>query len=237
MALRGEDNTPCNDSALPASAVGYLDLVRIPRPFSAMNLCLFIRLYLALFLLPAFAAAQSPGSGASNLQVFFDGSRGFGGVTYDTVGYKFSVGNSPIAISKVGILDNLDDGLFGPNRVGLWDAQGTLILDVQVPGGTVAPLADHYRWVTLPSPIILAANSVYTAGAICVGGWAESRFNGSAQMAGSGVSLIGLVRNNSQTGVFSMPSDGFSAGKAFIGANFAYDTVPAFVSGPATASG
>ena len=161
---------------------------------------------------------------------FFDGSRGFLGVYYDTVGYKFSVGSNPIAITKVGILDNIDDGLASTNQVGLWDANGTLILNVEIPQGTAAPVSDHYRWITLPVPLVLPANAVFTAGAAAVGWLSEYRFSGQAGMPSPDLNLISAVRNNNylQPGsVISMPTLGELPGQALIGANFAYVLVPA----------
>ena len=84
-------------------------------------------------------------------------------------GYSFTVGNQPLKVTGLAILDQqldgIGQGLFEDHQVGLWDDGGTLLGSVIVPAGTVAPLVNGFRFVDLDSPILLATGKTYVLAA------------------------------------------------------------------------
>jgi hypothetical protein len=81
-----------------------------------------------------------------------------------TVGTLFSVGDSPVLVTALGI-QVVNNGI-GP--VGIWDASGTTLLD-SVTVVIVDPVVNGYRYDLLDTPLALAAGTNYLIGAL-VGG-------------------------------------------------------------------
>jgi hypothetical protein len=102
----------------------------------------------AFALLATTAHADTPafvlGAVLTNRPISFTGSRGW---QFGRAG-----GDYDIFITQLGVFDNGGDGLVNSLEVGLWQAgnvTGTLLASATVPAGTLAPLADGDRWVSI----------------------------------------------------------------------------------------
>ena len=82
-----------------------------------------------------------------------------------TYGFDFTVRSQPLLITALGIFDDGSDGLIASHPVGLWNSSGSLLASVVIPAGTLAPNIDGFRYVTLSSPVTLAAGTLYVLGA------------------------------------------------------------------------
>ena len=82
-----------------------------------------------------------------------------------SVGGLFQVGASDVVVTHLGFYDSNDDGLVRDHRVGIYTSTpattNSLFAVVTVPPGTEAYLTNGYRWVALPTPIILTNNASY----------------------------------------------------------------------------
>ena len=86
--------------------------------------------------------------------------------TPDTFGFEFTA-NSQIMVDQLGVFDSAQDGLAEGHFVGLWDAGGTMLADVIVSSGTVAPLIGLYRYASI-TPVMLSAGAHYFVGVYSV---------------------------------------------------------------------
>jgi len=83
-----------------------------------------------------------------------------------TIGVGFTVGINRFLVSALGVYDNDGDGL-GINRtVSLWTETGTLLSSAIVPAppndtSTFLDAATNFRFITLPTPVMLAPNTTY----------------------------------------------------------------------------
>jgi hypothetical protein len=86
-----------------------------------------------------------------------------------TLGYDFTVGNTPLSVTSLGRWDG-GNGLSTTQQVGIWtdDGNETFLGSVTIPAGTGTEL-NGWRYATLSSPILLAANTNYKAGASTTG--------------------------------------------------------------------
>lgn len=155
---------------------------------------------------------------------------GDGSIFRDTIGYSFTVQNSPLSVTKLGVFDYRTNGLSKTNFVGLWDNAGGLLASVTIDKGTSAPLVGFYRWADLSVPILLEALTAYRIGALGEGGEVyysgiipQGPFSGTSET--TNVLFNGTVRNNSFD-TFSYPGTTPSAGFAAIGPNATFDVVP-----------
>ena len=155
-----------------------------------------------------------------------------------TFGTRFTIGADPLSVTKLGYIDQMNvvggshgDGLQDAHRVGIFDLSGTELTSAEAPvvaAGTAAPLDGlNWRWVTLATPIALAANTTYvmagdtgTTGEVYRYGWLSS----SAQW-GAGLTPSPRV----QTGVgvgWAYPSTGLTPNEVWVSANMEYDVIP-----------
>ncbi len=81
----------------------------------------------------------------------------------DTIGFEFTA-NTRIVVDQLGVFDSGQDGLTDGHLVGLWDANGNLLVSVLVEGGTGAPLIDLHRYASI-TPTVLKAGQSYFVGA------------------------------------------------------------------------
>lgn len=82
-----------------------------------------------------------------------------------TQGFNFFTNAAPVTISQLGFYDSGSDGLNQSHEVGIWTADGsTLIASAIVPSGTAGTLDSGFRFVAI-TPVVLAANTEYLAGA------------------------------------------------------------------------
>ena len=93
-----------------------------------------------------------------------------GGIYYSmppdsTYGWRFAVGDTPLAVTHLGYFDAGLDGLTDSHMVGIWDSAGTLMTQATVPSGTEGTLISAYRF-TLAAPATLQANTTYFIGGL-----------------------------------------------------------------------
>ena len=85
---------------------------------------------------------------------------GGGNSTYGgSLGYNFTVGANPIYITKLGFWDQGQNGLGASHVVNISTTGGSLVASATVT--TAEPLSGEYRFVTLGTPVQLAANTTY----------------------------------------------------------------------------
>lgn len=161
----------------------------------------------------------------------FLGDFGNSGLFFDTVGYSFTVQESPLLVSRVGVLEvGNTPGLNNQNLVGIWTDAGSLLSMQLIPAGTSPVFENNFRWVDLSSPLLLEANTTYRVGAQAneerysgfLPGYGGSLYNSSVS---SHVSINGAVRNN-QNGVFSFPNTDPMSNSVVIGPNLDFSVVP-----------
>ncbi len=76
-------------------------------------------------------------------------------------GFEFTVGDEPLALAGLGMLDLERDGLNTSVQVSIWRHDGLLIGTTIVPSGVQAPLDGYYRKREFVSYPILDANTTY----------------------------------------------------------------------------
>jgi len=78
-----------------------------------------------------------------------------------TIGWVFGhQGFYPIYVTRLGIYDAGGDGLAGPHVVGLWTANGNLLVSATVPAGGLAPLERGYRYASIEPFALMPAQYV-----------------------------------------------------------------------------
>ena len=109
------------------------------------------------------SVTPNQGVAAQFLHETQDGSRN----DYDgTVGTMFEAGSSSAPVTHLGYYDQDGDGLSNPHNVGIFTADGSVLLaSVQVPAGTAAVLTNGYRWVALNPPLVLNGSTSYVLAA------------------------------------------------------------------------
>ena len=98
-------------------------------------------------------------------------STGRGGVSPDyTLGWDFQVAQE-VHVFDLGFFDMLEtdagsigDGLFEAHQVGIWRADGSLVVSAVVPDGVQAELQDGFRYVSVPE-VLLVPGVTYIIGA------------------------------------------------------------------------
>jgi len=82
-----------------------------------------------------------------------------------TQGFNFFTNAVAVTITHLGFYDSGSDGLNQSHEVGIWTADGsTLLASAIVPSGTAGTLDSGFRFVAI-TPLVLAANTEYLAGA------------------------------------------------------------------------
>ena len=82
-----------------------------------------------------------------------------------TGGFDFTVGSTSLMITALGLWDQNQNGLTNSHSIGLWDNSGTLLAQVLISSGTVAPLTGAFRYVDLSAPVTLNAGMTYVLAA------------------------------------------------------------------------
>jgi Domain of unknown function (DUF4082)/PEP-CTERM motif len=80
-----------------------------------------------------------------------------------TLGFEFSVNSAGLAIDKLGVYDNLGDGLASSAQIGLWDISGNLLTFVTI-GAGLGTLDNLFRFQSI-IPYSLTAGQHYVVGA------------------------------------------------------------------------
>jgi hypothetical protein len=97
-------------------------------------------------------------SQASTLGIDFSSSSGFDSASRYVLGWEFTV-SAPITVDALGALDRGGDGFaYGPQQVGLWKTDGTLLASVSVTSDD--PLTSWWRFADI-TPITLEAGESY----------------------------------------------------------------------------
>jgi hypothetical protein len=142
-------------------------------------------------------------------------------------GFQFST-NQAVTVSALGYYDAGGDGLAVSHNVGLFDSVGTLLVSATVNAGTMEPLIDNFRYVSI-SPLSLTAGALYTIAAT-TGGGGDSFAYGVIGSTISGFSTISPVQIGSNAGTFVYTSEGL----VFPTEQFGYSLYagPNFLTGP-----
>ncbi len=146
------------------------------------------------------------------------------------LGYQFTVRDTPIQVTKLGIWDARQDGIADVHQVGLWDAGRNLLGSVTIPVDTGGPSYGTFYYVNLSAPVNLEANATYTIGATYSANdadkylWADNASANatlSSDLSGSTAALVEL------SDLLVFPSAPLSAdGTSAIGPNAVYALVP-----------
>jgi hypothetical protein len=96
-------------------------------------------------------------AGAATLGVDFSSPGVQNSQSVWSLGYQF-VANNAVSVVALGTFDYLQDGLVGPQQVGLWDASHTLLASTFVDNSD--PLQGFWRFNAI-SPISLVAGATY----------------------------------------------------------------------------
>lgn len=85
-------------------------------------------------------------------------------------GYSFTVGDTALEVSALGIYDYQADGLLSDHEVGLYTSDGLLVASVSLEAG--ASSGESFVYVSLSTPIILSADAEYVVAATYLRGTA-----------------------------------------------------------------
>jgi hypothetical protein len=78
-----------------------------------------------------------------------------------TLGFTFTVGNTPITVTGLGAWDGTIPGLLVTNTVTIYSSTGTPLASVVIPPGTGTTLDAGFRYRALITPLSLSANTPY----------------------------------------------------------------------------
>ena len=133
-----------------------------------------------------------------------------GFVVNETHGYSFTALDDLIA-TDLGIFD-LDlgtnvvgDGLTESHIVGLWKADGTLLVSVVVPAGTAGTLVGGFRYASI-APVLLEAGATFVVGANYLSALIGDAYALSAAATFTWDSLISVGSGVSFDGGFGFPN-------------------------------
>lgn len=139
-----------------------------------------------------------------------------------TYGWSFSL-NSPVSVTDLGYYDHQSDGLIDLHTIGIWNSNGDLLAQEDVPAGTGANLQGSYRFSAI-TPVALSAGQTYF-----IGGWAQNANDGilafTSETYASEVNYD-RARNAPTTG-FQQPTGDMSfVNQGVFGPNFIFTPVP-----------
>jgi hypothetical protein len=136
-----------------------------------------------------------------------------------TRGWNFQVNNSypydAISITELGVFDSGGDGLDNPHQVGLWTTDGTLLASATVPAGSLAPLVDGYRYVSI-APVTVTKIFSATFGYIIAAQYS----------AGDTDDLVTPVSGALSTGVFPLTGSFPAIGRYGLGPGLPFPNQP-----------
>jgi hypothetical protein len=131
-----------------------------------------IKTYAIVFfsLMAAVFGCLNPQSARATTNAYFAAVNGLYGGGADNsslnMGHSFTITNTSLQISALGVYDFGGDGLNASHLVGIFTDEGNTSppvpnASVTVPAGTNAPLINGYRYQALPSPVILGPGTYY----------------------------------------------------------------------------
>ena len=92
-----------------------------------------------------------------------------------TLGYTFTLANT-VSVTQLGFWDYQANGLNAAVPVTIWDRSQVVQATATVPAGTTAGELNQYLYVTLATPVTLAAGT-YTIGAFVTSVYDDSQYN------------------------------------------------------------
>jgi hypothetical protein len=142
------------------------------------------------------------------------------GAGTDTLGWGFSL-SAEVFVTQLGVWDENNNGLAQSHTVTIWTSAGAQLVQVTIPAGTGTTLTNGFRYVTLGTPIHLAAGN-YAIGAL---------FNAfGSDTAAVSASAIGTAPGVTYAGSRAVEGNGFPMNDAFdlpnsyFGPNFQFTT-------------
>jgi hypothetical protein len=140
-----------------------------------------------------------------------------------TLGFNFTA-NTPITVTKLGLFDSGQDGLFERHAVGLWNNSGVLLASTSVSPGTTDPLINQFRYASI-APIALAPGT-YQVGALYLSGADALIFPGTATNFQTHPSITFLNSAFAAGNTLSRPLSSGGNDPAYFGPNLAFTVVP-----------
>jgi hypothetical protein len=137
-----------------------------------------------------------------------------------TLGFEFQV-NAPINVTQLGAFDDSQDGLNENHDVGIWNSVGVLQVSATVAAGTVDPLTNQFRYVSV-APVTLGAGTYYI-GALWVDGADYNTFPDGANSGFATAPQITFVSDSYVAGgALADPTNLLAGGPAYFGPNFQF---------------
>lgn len=146
-----------------------------------------------------------------------------------TLGYEFTP-TANITVTALSYFDDAGDGLLGVHNVGLWTSAGTQLASAIIPAAVVAPIQDGFRYMTLTTPITLAAGQSYFVGGTS-GGASIDPYAQAATGVTLGPSITYVASASMADGIgnpltFPGTTGSTTPGAGFYGGSFLYTAVP-----------
>ena len=137
-----------------------------------------------------------------------------------TVGTQFTA-NEGLTLTKLGIFDYGQDGLWDSHQVALFDTAGNILASVVIGAVTANPLEDGYRWADA-TPVALVQGTDYILGAYYGNGYDWFMDTATIDPAFTFVSDLSLPW------VWGMPTESsFDDGRGWYGPNLQAIPIPA----------
>ena len=146
-----------------------------------------------------------------------------------TLGSQFSV-SSPITVTAIGIFDDSQNGLVDSHAVGIWNSGGTLIASATVASGTVDPLTNQFRYVSIAS--LLLTPGTYNIGGLFLTGNDPLIFPGDASNFATAPDITFLQATFAAGGALTDPTSSGGSLPAYFSTNFLF--TPAQVPEPSS---
>lgn len=147
-----------------------------------------------------------------------------------TAGWRFSV-NEPLLLTHLGLYDAAANGFQGSHTIGLWDSDGTLMVDAVMPTGNSAPYLSGFRYVSLAEgDLLLIPGETYTIGhfiAAVAPNDTMIHFDGAHELSPLINQLGGAVVTSSANPQMTMPDSPFLNFTHWLGPGFQFIVVPA----------
>lgn len=171
----------------------------------------------ALALVAAFGMNSAS---ASTIALQWSGSGSVGG-SEQTRGWAFSTDRA-IEVTALGWFDFGDDGLVDAHQVGIWDADGHLLLSGVVDAGADDPLLAGFRYsAALSGAGVLGAGSYVVAGLSTYNDETWRSVDPANVTMGAAIGYLGDRTSESAAFEFAGVRQGLDVG--YFGANFEYD--------------
>ncbi len=159
-------------------------------------------------------SAQALTAGISN---FTGGTETSNNLTY---GYRFRAAED-LTVTALGVFDINSDGLNATTvDVGLWDDSGTLLGEVDVLGGTNAPIQNGFRYQSLATNINLTSGNFYRVAADMLDITGTDLIANAVPTTLNGIDSVQVAVGNAG---FFFPATTFGSNVASLGGNIFYE--------------